>query len=306
MIIVLLLLFFSLIGGLGFATYMVLKKTGMTGHREISPEDAVRSQDLLPFEKISDSVIDLGNHRYRAIIECSSVNFSLRTANEKEAIILSFKRFLDSLTFPISLYIQTKTIDEKKKMDKLKDELLVAINKFPNLEEYANHYYSDMATLSQRIGNNKQKKKYVIVGYDDAILLTELTEEEKRREGLKNLETRVAFIKSSLAGADVKTRRLNTAEIIEVLYVAYNKDSASYHENISTGEFSSLLVDSNESTFEATSDDAKVDWALFEAQKCIKNEVLSNDMPDFVKAEYENIVYELGKLRDSVGSHYEH
>ena len=137
------------------------------------------AQEFLPFEDITNNMIILGNHKYRAVLSCSSTNYQLKTAAEREQIEMAFQRFLKTITFPVTIFMQTKVIDNTARLTDLKEDVSKTINDFPNMTAYAEQYLKDMANLNQAIGNNQQKKRYIIVTYDDAGALGTLSDEEK-------------------------------------------------------------------------------------------------------------------------------
>ena len=102
------LLLLCLFGGLGFAVYYQLKKTDPSKLDTSTVDDISTAQEFLPFDDIKDGMIILGGHKYRAVIECSSTNYNLKTDKEKEIIEISFQRFVNSLTFPINLLYSNK------------------------------------------------------------------------------------------------------------------------------------------------------------------------------------------------------
>ena len=64
----------------------------------------------------------MGGHDYRLVIECSSTNYNLKTDTEREMIELSFQKLLNSLTFPITIFIQTKVLDNTKILSQMEEE----------------------------------------------------------------------------------------------------------------------------------------------------------------------------------------
>ncbi|MEC3979902.1 PrgI family protein [Amycolatopsis sp. H20-H5] len=56
-------------------------------------------------------VVDLGPDGLAVIAVCSTVNFSLRTPGEQEALVASFARYLHSLTAPVQFLIRAERLD---------------------------------------------------------------------------------------------------------------------------------------------------------------------------------------------------
>ena len=66
---------------------------------------------FMQFDKIEDNMIVQDNgQRYLMVIECEGVNYDLMSQVEKTAVESGFVQFLNTLRFPIQLYIQTRTV----------------------------------------------------------------------------------------------------------------------------------------------------------------------------------------------------
>lgn len=265
---------------------------------------AVTTEELLSFKEIKNGMVDMGNHKYRAIVECSSINYHLKTPNEKEVVHVSFKKFLDSLTFPISINIQTRTMDLSKRLNKTKEEVADAKVTFPQLGEYAEQYLYDMQNLPNLIGNNKEKRKYIIIPYDDAATLEGLNDVEKREDAVRNLDLRVSAVRDGLGGIGIKVSRLNTSEIVQLLYNSFNKNgNVDVAEALSKGEFTDVVV-RGERGFEELSGDAYVDWVLYDAQTRIMTGAINSKTSDYSIEQYEYIIEQLGLFREDVGAYF--
>lgn len=298
------IVFVGVIGGMIFAVMRVLAKTDPKKADTSTVDTITTAQEFLPFEDVKDGMIVLGGHKYRAVVEASSTNYNLKTDKEKELIEMSFQRFLNSLTFPVTFYVQTKSIDNSKMMNILQEEMKASIAEFSHLEEYASIYYNEMMNLSGHIGNNKQKKKYVIVPYEEAINLQNLSDEEKYEESYKELMTRCSIIVDGLSSVGVKARILDTKELFELIYSTYYKDNYTQVENIVNGEFLSLLVQSENNKLSNLNPDQQIDWILYDAQMRLQTELLGESVPDFIKANVDIAIAEISKLRDEVSGYY--
>ncbi|SFO04450.1 PrgI family protein [Amycolatopsis rubida] len=70
----------------------------------------------LPASGVADTgaqagVVDLGTDGLAVIAVCSTVNFSLRTPGEQEALVASFARYLHSLTAPVQILVRAERLD---------------------------------------------------------------------------------------------------------------------------------------------------------------------------------------------------
>lgn len=287
---IIVILFVAVIGGVAFMVMRTLNKLNEADAEQggMAANSAVvdTAQKFLPFDNIRDGVIDLGNYKYRMIIECSSINYALKTDEEQEIIELGFQRVLNSLQFPFTLYVQTREIDNRAMISSLEDDILRAKEDFPILSDYGDSYLNEMRNLTANLGQTKQKKKYIIVPFDEAIELTTMDKEERFNYAKDEIFQRAQLIKDGMSSLQIKASILNTDEIIELLYSAFHKDGSTDVENIQNGEYLRMMV---EGVFEDKSNGnllignrmAHMDpfdkmWLIFsQAEKWIKAEVLS-------------------------------
>lgn len=264
-VILITLFMFVVFGLFGAVVYLMVKKVDPHNQDATEKESIASAQEFLPFEDITNNMIILGNHKYRAVLSCSSTNYQLKTAAEREQIEMAFQRFLKTITFPVTIFMQTKVIDNTARLTDLKEDVSKTINDFPNMTTYAEQYLKDMANLNQAIGNNQQKKRYIIVTYDDAGALGTLSDEEKNIYAEKEIQNRCISIISNLQAVGVHAEIMKTPELIELVYSCYHRDDYSYAEAISQKEPFALFVDGTEDKFKDLPKTKLLDLILGEA-----------------------------------------
>lgn len=67
-------------------------------------------------------VIDLGPDGCAAVARCSPVNFALRTAEEQDALMAAFGRYLNSLTAPAQILIRVERLDLTEHIARLRED----------------------------------------------------------------------------------------------------------------------------------------------------------------------------------------
>lgn len=90
------------------------------------PEPVSPAPLELPASGVADTgaragVIDLGDDGLAVIAACSTVNFSLQTPAEQEALVASFARYLHSLTAPVQILVRTERLDLAPQIAQLRD-----------------------------------------------------------------------------------------------------------------------------------------------------------------------------------------
>lgn len=222
--------------------------------------------EFLNFEKVQDGMIVRDEAtEYAMVLQCNGVNFDLRSENEKLGIEEGFMQFLNTLKYPVQLYVQTRSLNftetlnkyhsridgfrgqieeiEKniKKAKAVGDEEKVNSLNFEkqkklNLYEYA----LDTIKYTEGLNKNKnvlQQKTYVIVSYNVSEIgpkLQEYTMEERSDFVFEELHTRCNTLISALMMSQVSARILDSEELVELLFNAYNRDEL---ENINLKEY---------------------------------------------------------------------
>lgn len=193
----------------------------------------------LKVAEVHDDTMILKDGTLRGVLEVSSINFNLKSEDEQNAIIYSYQSFLNSLEFPIQIYIRSKKLDLDDyiaKLGKLANEQTNSLLKSQTQE------YADFINKLIEYADIMEKQFYVIIPYESLTnsvrknvfeLFMEtihpddsITKYKSRRKAFadmkKGLSQRISIIQSGLENCGLETRELNTKEIIELLYSVYN------------------------------------------------------------------------------------
>lgn len=295
---------FAVFAIMGVLVFMQIKKTDPSNVDTSLKTNGDTTQEMLPFEDIKDSMIHLGDFRYRAVIRVSSLNYNLKTEKEQDVIELSYQRFLNSLSHPIQMVVYTKIMDNTKMLESLKEDIVQSLQDFPILQEYGEYYYNEMTNIYDNIGNNKEKKKYIIVPYDEAVELTNSTDQEKYEYAMNELQNRCLLVIDGLQSLGLQAEFLKSDELIDLLYTVYHKDSANQSENIASGDFLSLLVDGDDKLMNLPHE-ARLDWILYETQKRLEMELSTDKAVDNdIKARANLAIQKITELRNEIAGYY--
>ena len=67
---------------------------------------------FMEFDEVTDNMIIRKNRQqYVMVIQCKGINYDLLSEDEKNAVEAGFVEFLNTLRFPVQLYIQTRTLN---------------------------------------------------------------------------------------------------------------------------------------------------------------------------------------------------
>jgi len=274
-ILILVLVFVIMALVIGGIIFVVMKKTSpIKDNTENS--NITRVQDFSPVKDIFGEMIVLENDQYRAVLSCSSTNYLLKTPEEKNQIELTFQRFINTISFPITFFLQTKIIDNTQRLSILHDKCDAAVQKMPFLKEYAEEYQKQISLLNESLGNNHQKNRYIIVSYDEAYELSDLTAEERINYAIKELKSRCNIITSNLEAVGVTSHQLNDIELWELLYSSFHRDDYSFSEVLSSKDAFSTVVHGENDNFATLEKKDLLDIILKETVNKIEAEGLDS------------------------------
>ena len=214
--------------------------------------------DFMEFEEIVDNMIVRKNGtQYVMVLQCNGVNYDLMSEQEKISVEEGFVQFLNTLRFPIQLYIQSRTLNLRDIIEEYKarvDNLTVEIDrldaKIVQAKAHGNRalreklefekkrkinileYGISITDYVEKLSSNKnvlQQRTYVVVSYYSAEIgggLDRFSKEEIYNMCFSELYTRCQNIASALATSQITSSILDSEELAELLYIAYNRDEA--------------------------------------------------------------------------------
>lgn len=235
--------------------------------------------NFMEFDKIEDNMIVQKNGmRYLMVVQCQGVNYDLMSMEEKIGVEQGFIQFLNTLRHPIQIYIQTRTVNLEKsiatyrdrvkeyemKLNRMKmeyqrminsgnysqeelDKYLFEITKQKNLTDYGKDVVSNTEKMSLNRGV-LNKQYYIVIPYYSADINNgNLDKEEIKNMAFSELYTMAQSIIRTIGVTGVNGKILNSNELVDLLYVAYNRDeeevyglnkavSAGYDELYSTSK----------------------------------------------------------------------
>lgn len=216
-------------------------------------------QKFMEFDKIEDDMIiqEKGN-RFVMAIKCQGINYDLMSENEMLAVEEGFSNFLNTLKYPIQLYVQARSLNLEESINTYKDRIMSLRDEYIRTENSTGaakrsgnltsqqrqaldfelkkkrvllEYGTDIVNYVEKMSLNRnilQRKYYIVVSYHTSELgmATNFTKEEAHDLAYSELYTRCRSIAGALAPCGVQTSIMNSMELAEMLYVAYNRDES--------------------------------------------------------------------------------
>ena len=196
-------------------------------------------QQKIDIDDIQDGFIRLKNGSWRAILLTTSINFSLKSTEEQEALIYRYQAFLNSLDFSIQILAVSQRLDispylsllEQKRKEQENELLRIQISEYTDfiksLTQMTNIMTQSFFVIIP-LAPVEQKETTFIQKISGALRPQNKNKNEttKSDSELKiQLQQRVNYIMSSLISIGLKATPLNTEEITELFYSLYNRGS---------------------------------------------------------------------------------
>lgn len=204
------------------------------------------TQNTLQIAEIRDGIVIMNDGSYRSVVMAKSINFDLMSPQERESVEYAYQGFLNSLYFPVQIFIRSTRVDLRpylERLDKIRsehDNMLLALL----MEDYLAY----MEALSRQT-NIMDKKFYVVIPFFPvASLQKSITQSKNFFTGLAGLfnnkeqrivvteadlnaakdelRNRVQAVLGGLQQAGIQALPLDTSELIELYYDTYNPDTA--------------------------------------------------------------------------------
>lgn len=214
-----------------------------TSDAPAAPRNPNTTQNSLLISEIRDGMVIMSDGSFRAVVACQSINFDLMSSREREGVEFSYQNFLNSLYFPIQIFIRSQRVDIGPYIDRLvgirrsQDNMLLNVL----MDDYINF----IDVLSQE-ANIMDKSFFITVPYfpggdanfieagkgffgklfaknNQTVTKIDKATYEKAKDEIGN---RVNSVMSGLFQLGVKSVQLSTKELGELYYNVYNPDTA--------------------------------------------------------------------------------
>jgi hypothetical protein len=220
------------------------------------------TQNMLQIAEIRDGIVIMDDGTYRSIIMVKPINFDLMSSQEREAVEFSYQGFLNSLYFPVQIFIHSERVDINPYLEKLyklrqnQDNMLLAM--------LTEDYIGFMGDLAQQT-NIMDKRFYIVVPYFPTVDVQKAITQSKNfftgfadlfntkqkhivinefdlvkaKDELKN---RVEALLASLQQCGIQGLPLDTQELIELYYNTYNPDTSTRQGLQNFDELNAIVV----------------------------------------------------------------
>ena len=240
-------------------TNKIKDKNNVDSIKEYSKESVF---SFMEFDKIEDNIIIKKEKKnYLMVIECQGINYDLMSGVEKASVEQGFLQFLNTLRHPIQIYIQTRTVNLGSSISTYKDKLKEIQDKYVktemdyrqrvNSQKYSKdeltkfqfevlkqrnlyEYGLDIIKNTEQMSFNKNiltKQYYIVISYYPEDLENKnYDKEEIKNLAFSELYTKAQSIISSLYVCGINGKILDSKQLADLLYVAYNRDESEVYD----------------------------------------------------------------------------
>lgn len=204
---------------------------------DLLPNSNKATQDFVPIKEVKNGTVILKDGSLRSILMVSSINFGLKSGDEKTAIIGAFQSFLNSLDFSVQIFIQSRRLDIRPYLQTLEERMADQTNELLKIQIKE---YIQFIRFYTENHNVMTKNFFVVVPYEPAIIgarnvgfLTNLWGKKGIKETKQNnqntfdenqeqLNQRINVVKSGLNRIGLRSEILGTEELIELYFKIFN------------------------------------------------------------------------------------
>ena len=208
------------------------------------PKNPNSTQNSLLLSEVRDNMVIMADGSFRAVVACRSINFDLMSSREREGVEYSYQNFLNALNHPVQILIRSQRIDIGPYIDRLIQIRRSQDNMLLNV--LMDDYIDFIDALSQE-ANIMDKSFFIAIPYYPLGDATNLIEQSKgffgklfpkQNNSITKIDTetyekakteiknRVDGVMSGLFQLGVQSLQLDTKQLSELYYNAYNPDTA--------------------------------------------------------------------------------
>ena len=204
--------------------------------KEIQQKTTLPStQQYMEIAEIRSDMLLMKDGSIRVVLLASSINFSLKSAEEQEGIVSQYVNFLNFIDFPLQIVVQSRKLNIDKYLADIAAKEKIQANELLRIQtkEYV-QYIKELVEL----GDIMSKKFYIVVPYIPGGEIKEnffvrlghalspvsaiRMSEKVLLDYKKQIEKRVDRVVSGLSSMGVSAVQLDTQSLIELFYNTYN------------------------------------------------------------------------------------
>jgi hypothetical protein len=179
------------------------------------------TQKFIEITDIVDNVVVLASGDACSVIEIKATNFALLSQEEQNIRVLSYASLLNSLNFPIQVFIRSKRIDISSYLRLLDEEVQKSQNELLKNQIKS---YKDFVQELVKVNVVLDKKFYLIIPYTGLEGGIHASGDNFLLSAKEKLATKTDNLHEMLRRMNLSARTLNKAELVKLFHEIYNGD----------------------------------------------------------------------------------
>lgn len=179
------------------------------------------TQKFIEILDIVDNVVLLASGNACSVIEIQATNFALLSQEEQNARVLSYSALLNSLSFPIQVFIRSKKIDISSYLRLLEEEVRKSQNE---LLKNQIGLYKDFVQNLVRINAVLDKQFYVVVPYTGMESSVNISHSNFFQAAKAKLSAKAESLHAMLRRMNLSAKTLDKEDLVKLFHEIYNGD----------------------------------------------------------------------------------
>lgn len=185
------------------------------------------TQKFIEILDIVDNVVLLTSGNACSVIEVQATNFALLSQEEQNTRVLSYSALLNSLSFPIQVFIRSKKIDISAYLKLLEEEVEKSQNEL--LKNQIKSYKDFVAELV-KVNEVLDKKFYIVIPYTGLESGIGLSGENFLLSAKAKLSAKAESLHAMLRRMNLTAKTLGKEELIKLFHEIFNGDVEQINE----------------------------------------------------------------------------
>ncbi|OGH14505.1 MAG: hypothetical protein A3H50_00565 [Candidatus Levybacteria bacterium RIFCSPLOWO2_02_FULL_37_10] len=180
------------------------------------------TQKFIEIENIDEDIVILSGKNASLIIEVNATNFSLLSKEEQDSKIFSYASLLNSLSFPIQIFIRSKKLDVSSYLKLLETQAAQTENQLLSSQI---RLYRDFVKELVKVNTVLDKKFYIVISYSYLEKGVMASSDSFLGLAKTSLHSKAESVLSQLARLNLRAKPLGKEELIKLFYEIYNGDT---------------------------------------------------------------------------------
>lgn len=179
------------------------------------------TQKFIDISDIVDNLVLLASGNACLIIEVQATNFALLSQDEQRVKVLSYSSLLNSLSFPIQVFIRSKKIDVSSYLRLLDQEVAKSQNE---LLKNQIKLYKDFVANLVKVNIVLDKKFYIVIPYSGLEGGVHMSRDNFLLSAKAKLTTKEESLHAMLRKINLSAKTLSKEGLVRLFHEIYNGD----------------------------------------------------------------------------------